>query len=155
MAASAPRFSRVRRARWRKGISQLGIHAASRVHCDGERVDVALFTPAHHKEISERTLYRRILLAIPGGSQDEPAPVVRSGRDPDVLNSTRPMNIGQRKCALWGNGDGGRDFPAYSKVACTTYSCAFGCHASLPFLASEILCANRARPRPREARQIA
>src|SRR5260370_37881734 len=70
-----------------KGHLPIGIHATSRIDSNGQRIDIAAFTTAIHKEISEGAFDGWVFLSIPICSYDGSTPVFGIGGQPDILAS--------------------------------------------------------------------
>ena len=66
------------------------------------------------------------------------APVARR-RHPNVIDATRPLNVGQREGRSGLDDDRGRDFPALAQLTRRLLSGALGGHSAFAFFTGEIL----------------
>src|SRR4051812_48524869 len=64
----------------------IAVESTGWVHCNRQRCDIAARGPAVAKEITDRSFYRRRVLAIPITAENETAPMLRMNGQPDVLD---------------------------------------------------------------------
>ena len=116
---------------------------------------MTVFRPAIAEEIPKGRLNRRRFLIVPIEAQDQRAPVLRIGGDPDVLDGAGSFDLRQGRDAVGIQLDARGHFPALAQILRGRQREAIGGHTAPALIASEVLCAYRARLRPRQARDIA
>src|SRR5579884_3733346 len=95
----------------------VGIEAAGGIDGDRQGSDIAALAPAVAEKVAQRRLDGRRGLSIPIDAQHQPPPPAWMDRVPDMLDGTRPLDVGQRDRLPGLNINGGRNFPALSQVA--------------------------------------
>ena len=90
---------------------------AVRVDRDHRRRELGEPAPPLAEEVADRHLDRGCLGAVPAGAQQQAAPVVGVGGEPDVGDPAGPVDRGQVDGGVRGDLDTGRHLPALPEVA--------------------------------------
>ncbi len=133
----------------------VAVEGAAGIDADRKRRHLRELFPAAGEEIAGRAFDARLLLVVPVDAQDRMAPASARQRHPDLLDRALTFDVGERERRAGLDDDIGRNLPALPEVAGLRCRGAVGGHAALALLAGEILRADRARLRIRQARQIA
>ena len=114
------------------------VERAPGIHANRQRADLTVFSPTASEEVAHRRLYRRVSFTIPVAAENGMAPVARR-RHPNVIDATRPLDVGQCEGRSSLDDDRGRDFPALAQLTRRLLSGALGRHSAFAFFTSEIL----------------
>lgn len=126
-----------------------------RVDRDRQRADLRELAPAITEEVTQRHLDRWPLVSLPIGAQNEPPPVFRMRGQPNMLNHTRSVDRRQNRGPARRNRDARRYLPAGAQIARGLRAGPLGRPAALALRTGEILGADRAGDRIRQARECA
>src|SRR5882724_9002073 len=122
----------------------IAIERTARIHTDRHRTDLAKFSPAARKKITQWTFHRRLRFTVPIKPQNIPTRLVQGRRrHPYLLDGPRAVNFRQRIGSLGRHHDGGGNLPSRPEFARGAFSCSVGGHAGLPLFTREILRAYR------------
>ena len=127
----------------------IAVEAARGVCANGKRVDVSVFVPAVGEEITCGNLDGWELLIFPVNAEDKVAPDVftfeSAQRQPNVLDSTRAFDVGEREFFAGLHPYFGADLPALTQVSGIIGGCALCCHTALALFTREVFGRDRAR----------
>ena len=133
----------------------VAVEATGGIDGDGERGDIAALAPAVAEEVAQRRFDRGGIFAVPVDAQHEGAPAGGEHGTPDMLDGAGAVDGGERDGGARGDGDRGRHLPAQSELAGGARAGALGGLCAAALCAVEVFGADRARLRPRQARQVA
>ncbi|MGX1054275.1 hypothetical protein AB7M74_005227 [Bradyrhizobium japonicum] len=133
----------------------VAVEGAAGIDADRERGHLRELLPSAGEEIAGRAFHAWQHLVVPVDAQDRVAKPSARQRHPDLLDRALALNVAERKGRTGLDDDIGRDLPALAEIAGLACGGAVEGHAALALLAGEILGADRARLRIRQARQIA
>ena len=138
-----------------EGHRPVAVQAAARVDADRQRADLGILAPAAGEQVAHRRLHRGLGLAVPIEAENvEPHPADVGAGDPYLLDRALAVDFRQRAGGVRLDVGEGRDLPAAPQFPGGMLADAFGRHRGTPFLAGEVLGADRAGLRGRGAEQV-